>query len=265
LRWLTARGLTALAATPTDCVAFMSDRASAGASGKTLAREVAALRSFFRFLNVTRARPDNPTDLLESPRREKRLPRVLSPEQVNAFLAAIDISTPSGFRDRTLFELVYSCGLRVSEAVALSLADIDFGSRTLIVKGKGNKERMVPFGAEAERWLKDYIQGPRGALQGGKSGNALFLNVRGARLTRKGAWLRFQNPEALSGVTAKVHTLRHSFATHLLAGGADLRSVQELLGHADISTTQIYTHIEDESLELYHADFFDDYRAENEK
>ncbi len=246
-----------------DCVRFIIERSVSGAGGKTLARDIAALRSFFRYLVMEHLRADNPADALESPSREKNLPRVLSPEQVDTFLSAIAMDTPNGVRDRALFELVYSCGLRVSEAVSLSLSDVHFREGLILVKGKGDKERMVPFGEEAKKYLVLYLDESRKILSGNKTSTALFLNNRGTRLTRKGIWKRFQDIEALSGIEAKVHTLRHSFATHLLAGGADLRSVQDLLGHADVSTTQIYTHIENEALQLYHAEFFDNFKPEN--
>lgn len=264
LEWLAQSGRAVETVDSRACIDFVISRSDSGASGKTLARDVAALRSFFRFLVLERIRADNPADLIESPSREKKLPRVFSPEQVDAFLAAIPLDTPLGVRDRTLFELIYSCGLRASEAVALSLSDIHFAARTIVVHGKGNKERMVPFGGEAERWLKTWLESARGDLVGRHATNAVFVNSRGSRLSRKGIWLRFQEIEARSGITGKVHTLRHSFATHLLAGGADLRTVQDLLGHADVATTQIYTHIEDDALQMYHADFFDNYRAEDE-
>ena len=179
-------------------------------------------------------------------------------------LAAIPLDTPNGIRDRALFELVYSCGLRVSEAVSLSIPDIHFRERLILVRGKGNKERMVPFGEPAERWLREYLSSARKALLGNRVSSAVFINSRGGRLSRKGIWSRFQEIEMRSGIESKIHTLRHSFATHLLSGGADLRSVQDLLGHADVATTQIYTHIENESLKLYHADYFDNFRPERE-
>lgn len=265
LAWLTGRRSDFLLATESDCVAFMTTRFDAGLTGKTLARDAAALRSFFSYLKIQRIRPDNPALRLESPRREKTIPRVLSPEQVDSLLGAISPDTPLGVRDRCLFELVYSCGLRVSEAVGLSLADVRLTEGFLFVRGKGNKERMVPFGEAAALWLNRYLHEARKAILGTKKTNALFVNARGTRLSRKGVWMKLQDPECLSGVSAKVHTLRHSFATHLLAGGADLRSVQELLGHADAATTQIYTHLENEALELYHCDIFDNYRANTER
>ncbi|ULQ61113.1 tyrosine recombinase [Brucepastera parasyntrophica] len=257
LEWLEDKGIQIQSVTPEACIGFINERAFSGIKGKTLAKDIAALRSFFRFLILERICTENPAELLESPSRGKHLPRVLSPEQVNIFLAAIPTEKPNGIRDRTLFELIYSCGLRVNEAVLLSLPDIHFKERMIVVTGKGRKERLVPFGNEAEKWLRIYLDGPRQLLLGNRISSAVFLNSRGGRITRKGIWSRFQEIEVRSGITAKIHTLRHSFATHMLAGGADLRSVQDLLGHADISTTQIYTHIEDESLGLYHAEFFD--------
>jgi integrase/recombinase XerD len=167
-------------------------------------------------------------------------------------------------RDRALFELIYSCGLRASEAVSLSVDDVYFAGRTIVVHGKGNKERMVPFGGEAEKYLRLWLDEGRARLAGNRPTKAVFVNNRGGRLSRKGIWKRFQDAEARSGITGKVHTLRHSFATHLLSGGADLRTVQELLGHADVTTTQVYTHVETDALAMYHAEYFDNYRADDD-
>jgi len=264
MHMLEASGIDPALATTDDCIHFIIEKSSSGSGGKTIAKDIAALRSFFRFLILSHLRTDNPSDALQSPVREKKLPRVLSPEQVDQFLSAIPIDTPYGIRDRSLFELVYSCGLRVSEAVTLSLVDIHIKKKLILVKGKGDKERMVPFGPEAEKWLVLYLEETRKTLLGNRISPAVFINNRGTRLSRKGIWKRFQDIEALSGIESKVHTLRHSFATHLLAGGADLRSVQDLLGHADVSTTQIYTHIENETLQLYHAEFFDNFKPEND-
>ena len=247
-----------------DCIDFILARAQEGVTGKTLAKDRAALRSFYRFLQLENIRADNPAEQLENPRREKTLPPVLSPEQVDMLLAAIPLDTPNGIRDRALFELIYSAGLRVSEAAALSLEDIFFNEQLIKVRGKGGKERIVPFGAQAEQSLAVYLQTARplllnpAATQHTVTAGAVFLNCRGNRLTRKGIWKRLQDFERLSGVTTKIHTLRHSYATHLLAGGADLRSVQCLLGHSSITTTQIYTHIEDKDLAAYHRRFFEE-------
>jgi integrase/recombinase XerD len=259
--WLVARDATVERADGDDCVDYLLGRFDRGVTGKTLARDAAALRSFYRYLILERVRDDNPADLLENPRREQTLPRVLSPPQVDSLIASIDAATPSGVRDRALFELIYSCGLRISEAVSLSLPDVDFRERVIRVIGKGNKERLVPFGERAASSLRSYLAESRPVLARGKKTHAFFLNRLGGRLTRKGMWKRFTELASLAGLDAKVHTLRHSFATHLLAGGADLRSVQELLGHSDVSTTQVYTHVETSSLKLYHSDCFDTFRA----
>nr|MBP7480148.1 tyrosine-type recombinase/integrase [Spirochaetaceae bacterium] len=159
-------------------------------------------------------------------------------------------------RDRALFELIYSCGLRISEVSGILLQNVHLNERLLWVTGKGNKERVVPFGDQAHYYLKQWIGEVRPLVLGSRIVPWLFVNYKGNQFSRKGIWKRFQELEAVSGVTAKVHTLRHSFATHLLSGGADLRSVQELLGHADLATTQIYTHIEESRLKQYHAEYF---------
>lgn len=254
--------LTAIDVQREECIGFIIARADSGLEGTTLARDLSALRSFFSFLCTQGFRNDNPTDGIESPRRGKKLPRVFDQSQIDLFLASIDIKRPGGLRDRCLFELIYSCGLRVSEAVSLSIKNINMNEQVLIVTGKGNKQRMIPFGSEAKKWLLMYLEHERPALMKAGNPTAVFLNNRGQRLSRKGMWKRFQEIESNSGVYGKIHTLRHSFATHLLDGGADLRSVQELLGHADISTTQIYTHVEAETLQMYHNEFFDNYTAE---
>ncbi len=228
----------------------------------TLARDIPALDAFFRFLTVAGVRKDNPVVLLERPARGRHLPRVISVEDVSKLLSAIDTSKPDGVRDYALFELIYSCGLRISEAVSLSLNDVRLEEKVVIVLGKGGKERMVPFGNVSLSWLKRYLSEVRPLLCSALSGSFFFLGKKGKPLTRKAAWDRFHALALKTGVSAKIHTLRHSFATHLLAGGADLRSVQELLGHSDIATTQIYTHIENESLKMYHSEFFDE-KADN--
>jgi integrase/recombinase XerD len=172
------------------------------------------------------------------------LPEVLSQKRVEDILAFPDPEKPLGLRDRALYELIYSSGLRVSEAVALNVQDCSFSEGIVRLRGKGNKERMVPFGGEAALWLKRYLEEVRpGLLKSGRS-PALFLGRTGKRLSRKGMWRNYAAVTGLAGTGSKLHTLRHSYATELLAGGADLRSVQELLGHADLATTQIYTHVD---------------------
>ncbi|MEL3899662.1 tyrosine recombinase XerD [Treponema phagedenis] len=253
-----------------DCMHFIISRSEAGIMGKTTAKDIAALNSFYRFLILENVRQDNPAENIEAPRREKNLPRVLSPEEVDLLLDSIPLNSPNGIRDRALFELIYSAGLRVSEVVGLSLEDIFFDEQLLKVTGKGSKERIVPFGKQAKQQLQNYIDGARKAFikpqytENTETRGAVFLNKNGKRLSRKGIWKRLQEIEVISGINTKVHTLRHSYATHLLAGGADLRSVQCLLGHADISTTQIYTHIETDELEMYHKEFFTEKEKTNE-
>lgn len=240
----------------TDIVYYFTWRKTGGVDELTVAKDVSALRAFGNFLVGIRIWNENLVLQIERPKIHRNLPRVLEPEQVDTLLAAIDISTPLGIRDRALFELIYSCGLRISEASGLLLQNVHLQERFMVVLGKGGKERMIPFGYDAWFWLSRWLNEIRPGLSGRNNPATVFLNSRGQPLSRKGIWKRFQDIEAVSGVSAKVHTLRHSFATHLLAGGADLRSVQELLGHSDLTTTQIYTHIDNEELQLYHEEFF---------
>jgi integrase/recombinase XerD len=220
-----------------------------------MARVVSSVHAFCKFMRLEGIRPDDPSELIETPKQERSLPSVLAPEEVDRFLASIDPGTPRGLRDRALFELIYSCGLRISEAACLTFDQLYLRERVIRVVGKRRKERLVPFGEEAALWLSRYLEEGRPALEKART-DRVFLNQTGRGISRKGIWKRFDGLRDASGVDAKVHTFRHSFATHLLAGGADLRTVQELLGHSDISTTQIYTHIEPESLQDYHRDYF---------
>jgi integrase/recombinase XerD len=223
---------------------------------RSAAKAIAALRSFFRFVIDEGLRKDNPASLLEAPRREERLPEALPGEAVDALLALIKTDTPAGLRDRALFELVYSSGLRVSEAVGLDIDDCFFDEAVVRVTGKGGKERFVPFGSAAETALRAYLtDGRPHFLKITRKTSALFLSRFGRRLGRKGIWKNYAALAARNGVSSRLHSLRHSFATELLAGGADLRSVQELLGHADIATTQIYTHVAVSRLEEEHKKY----------
>lgn len=231
-------------------------RRAEGRSELTIAKDISALRAFGSFLSRSGMWDENYALALDRPKASRALPRVLSSEQVDRLLSSIDASTPLGARDAALFEVIYSCGLRISEAADLLVENVHMNERVLLARGKGDKERMVPFGDEAEKKLQAYLDGARASLVGGKIVAQVFVNYRGEPMSRKGIWKRFQDYEALSGVKAKVHTLRHSFATHLLAGGADLRSVQELLGHSDLATTQIYTHVDDAQLRESHEKYF---------
>jgi site-specific recombinase XerD len=219
---------------------------SGGAAPATVARKLAAVRGLFDFLVRTERVGQNPADLVSSPKREQKLPKVLSGEQVRTMLEKIPARTPLELRDRAMFELAYSCGLRCEEIVNLDAASMDFDSEQLRVLGKGSKERLLPVGEPAQRALRRYLDRGRHALADGSREPALFLSKSGRRLSssditrRLALWVR----EAALAAGVSPHSLRHSFATHLLEGGADLRTIQELLGHASISTTQVYTRVD---------------------
>ncbi len=254
--FLARQGKEPLTATGEDLLSFLVWRHEKGLSRTTMARLVASIHSLYKFMKLEGLRRDDPSLLIQTPRQERNLPDVLRPEEVDRFLGSIDISTPNGLRDRALFELIYSCGLRISEAAGLTFDRLYLKERLLRVVGKRKKERIVPFGDEAYTWLDKYLKGARAHFEKGRASDLVFLNQEGRGISRKGIWKRFSGIRSVSGVSAKVHTFRHSFATHLLAGGADLRTVQELLGHSDISSTQIYTHIEEEALQGYHREYF---------
>ena len=225
-------------------------------SPRTLSRILSSLRSMMEYLQLSGVRKDNPLNSMDMPRITQSLPEVMNLEEIEAFLDAIPLDTNLGKRDRTLFELIYSCGLRVSEAVDMEMTHIFLEEGMIQVFGKGSKERWVPLGSEAEYWLRLYLKDVRPRLlKPGIQTNKVFLNNRGKGLSRKGMWKNFRTIADNAGVSGKIHTLRHSFATHLLQGGADLRSVQEMLGHSDISTTQIYTHLDRDDLVKAHGDF----------
>jgi integrase/recombinase XerD len=223
---------------------------------RSAAKVVSALRSFFRFAMDERLINENPAVIIESPKPRASLPEVMDKETVERLLSVIETKSLLGCRDRCLFELVYSAGLRVSEAAGLNIRDIDIESGVAKVRGKGNKERLVLFGQEAANQLRQYLQETRGQLAGKvNKSEALFIGRSGKRLSRKGIWRNYAKWAVLAGTSSHLHTLRHSFATSLLAGGADLRAVQELLGHASLSTTQIYTHVDVSVLRENHRRF----------
>ncbi len=235
---------------------FLAWRQTQNCSSITISKDISALRSFGSFLVRRNMWSENYALLLEKPKAVHNLPKVLSENQVENLLGSIDISDAYGVRDDALFELIYSCGLRVSEACSLLIDNLHLEEQIVLVRGKGDKERIVPFGGEAKEKLIKYLNEVRPNLVKGKNVKEVFVNYKGEPLSRQGVWKRFHQMELSSGITAKIHTLRHSFATHLISHGADLRAVQELLGHADLSTTQIYTHIEDKQLEDYHKKYF---------
>ncbi len=216
-----------------------------GKSAATVSRSLASIRSFFRFLNREGALSGNPAALLDTPKVEKRLPRVLSPTEVETLLYRPVLSSPVGLRDRAMFEVLYATGIRVSELVSLQVADINLAAGFIKCKGKGGKERMVPLGTVAVKAVEGYLGTGRKQLVRSGEVRALFVNCHGRQMTRQGFWKLLKKHVRGTNIEANIspHTLRHSFATHLLDNGADLRAVQEMLGHADISTTQIYTHV----------------------
>ncbi|MCD6121456.1 MAG: site-specific tyrosine recombinase XerD [Spirochaetales bacterium] len=238
-----------------DIIEYFVHRQLMGSSQRTIAKAISSLRSIFRFFTVERLREDNPMEWIETPRIGRSIPRVFSLEEIDSFLAKINTRKPLGIRDRAMFELIYSCGLRVSEVVELTLSRVYLNESLVRIIGKGNRERLVPMGEEVKYWLQEYLTYARPKLLKRRKVQAVFLNHLGNKLTRKGIWLRFKETAKNAGIEGKVHTLRHSFATHLLQGGANLRSVQELLGHSDISTTQIYTHIGKKDLQRYHKTY----------
>lgn len=231
--------------TLSDLEAFVRDLMTSGLSPASTARAVAAVRGYFKFLRVNGTIAANPADDLRSPRSFKALPKFLSTEEVDALLAAPDVTKPRGLRDRALIELLYATGLRVSELVGLRVADVRISEGFLKTIGKGSKERIVPIGDEAASWVSKYLNEARPGLMRNKETPFLFLNARGHRLSRVGFWKGLKAYGVKAGVRGSLspHVLRHSFATHLLDRGADLRAIQAMLGHADLSTTQIYTHV----------------------
>jgi len=228
-----------------DLEAFVRELMTSGLSPASTARGVAAVRGYFKYLRLNGAIAVNPADDLRRPRSFKALPKFLSTEDVDALLAAPDVSQPRGLRDRALIELLYATGLRVSELVGLRTADVRLAEGFLKTLGKGSKERIVPIGDEAASWVGKYLKEARPTLTKGREVPWLFLNNRGQRLSRVGFWKALKAYGAKAGLRASLspHVLRHSFATHLLDRGADLRAIQAMLGHADLSTTQIYTHV----------------------
>lgn len=222
----------------------------------TRARNVAALKSFFRFLYMEKYTESNLGELLDVPRKEKVLPKYLTMEEVERLLEAPDITTPNGCRDKAMLELLYASGLRVSELITLRLNDISFEMAYVRCFGKGSKERIIPLGSYALDALEHYIEVCRPKVANNWQTDTLFLNKNGKGLTRQGFWKLIKKYGREAAITADItpHVLRHSFATHLLSGGADLRAIQEMLGHADIATTQIYTHLLGEQmLDVYNA------------
>ncbi|MFA5536887.1 MAG: site-specific tyrosine recombinase XerD [Bacillota bacterium] len=224
---------------------YLNDLQKEGKAVTTISRHLAAIKAFYRFLAREGLVDKDPTSKLETPKNITKLPRVLMEKEVDRLLEQPSVSTGAGLRDKAMLELLYATGMRVSELVSLDMDKINLDASFLLCMGKGSKERIIPFGSVANNYLRQYLDWGRRELIGKKSCNAVFLNHLGTRLTRQGFWKILKKYVKKADIKKNVtpHTLRHSFATHLLEHGADLRSVQEMLGHSDISTTQIYTHV----------------------
>ncbi len=252
--WLDGQGRTLVDARESDLLGYASAR-HASTRASTANRRLAVFRRFYRWALRERLVDADPTLRLLAARQALRVPKSLSEAQVEALLAAPDTATPLGLRDRTMIELMYASGLRVSELVGLKTVQLGLAEGAVRITGKGAKERLVPFGAEAQDWVTRYLADARAAILRGRASDALFVTGRGGGMTRQMFWTLIKRHARRAGITAPLspHTLRHAFATHLLNHGADLRAVQMLLGHADISTTTIYTHVARERLRQLHA------------
>ena len=241
------RGVRIEKLTRSDLEGFVRNQMSDGRSPRSVARAVACYRGFYRYLILDGRLKASPADDLRPPRAWKTLPRFLSVEEVDQLVAQPDVATPRGLRDRALIELLYATGMRVSELISLRPSDVNLDASYLTCTGKGEKQRIVPIGDEAAAWVRRYLRDGRGALLRRRSSPRLFVNARGggSGLTRVGFWkiLKAYARQARLRTAVSPHLIRHSFATHLLERGADLRAIQMMLGHADLSTTQIYTHV----------------------
>jgi integrase/recombinase XerD len=252
--FLSEHGLDALEARPADIGDFLADLATGNGrpacSAATVHRKTACLRSFYKHLRRDELIGDDPTAALSTPRRAKKLPQVLNYAEVQKLLAAPRGAEPTALRDRALLEVMYACGLRASETIGLEISDVDLQEGFLRARGKGSKERLVPLGRQAIAAISAYLRSGRSKLVGERHEPKLFVNFRGGPLSRQGLYKIVQRRARDAGLAGQMspHTLRHSFATHLLAGGCDLRAVQEMLGHADIATTQMYTHLSGQQL-----------------
>ena len=227
--------------------AYLKTLYDLGLSTRSAARRVSSIKSFYNWLAANDYIERNPADKLDAPKLSRKLPDVLSVEEIEQMFATADLANPRGVRDRAILETFYACGLRVSELIGLTLSNVFFDDRVVRVFGKGAKERLVPIGSSAVTYLREYLKRGRPILNKHAAGeNVVFLNARGGRLSRMGVYNIVANAARDAGIERKIHphTFRHSFATHLIEGGADLRAVQEMLGHVDISATQIYTHVD---------------------
>lgn len=255
LRWLDARRVPVVRTTRAEVLAFIAARVAAGARPRSTARQLSSFRRFFRFMVREGEVGDDPTAQIAMPKIGRSLPKSLTEDEVEALLAAPAVADPLGHRDRTMLEVLYATGLRVSELVNLKHSQVNANQGVIRIVGKGNRERLIPLGEEAVRWLAEFVDGPRTEILLERQTDYLFPTRRGDRMTRQAFWHIIKRYAKKAGVEKELspHTLRHAFATHLLNRGADLRVVQMLLGHSDLSTTQIYTHVARERMKDLHA------------
>lgn len=256
-KWLSSKDKTMKACTEIDINMFLAEKIKKGNLSTSINRSLSSIKSFFNWLTYNSIIKINPSELIESPKIGRKLPINISEEDVEKILCAPDLSSPYGIRDKAMLELLYATGLRISELINLKFNEIDFKRGIVKIAGKGGKERIVPVGETALSWLTDYIDNIRQDLIAENENVYLFLNNRGKQLSRKSCWSIINNysKASLDSKTISPHSLRHAFATHLLNHGADLRSVQMLLGHSSLSTTQIYTHVAKERLIKFHSKF----------
>jgi integrase/recombinase XerD len=254
-RWLAQRHTELSHTARSDLLAFIAARVEAGARPRSTARQLSSFRRFFRFLVREGLVREDPTAQIAMPRIGRSLPKSMSEPEVESLLAAPSVSDPLGHRDRAMLEVLYATGLRVSELVSLKVTQVNVQQGVIRVLGKGNRERLIPLGEEAVRWLQAFMAGPRGEILLDRNTDSLFPTRRGDRMTRQAFWHIIKRYARKAGVDRELspHTLRHAFATHLLNHGADLRVVQMLLGHSDLSTTQIYTHVARERMKDLHS------------
>ena len=254
-RWLEQQDVDLSVAQRGDILSFMASRVQAGARPRSTARQLSSFRRFFKHLVREGSLREDPTAQIAMPKVGRSLPRSLMEEEVEALLAAPTVGDPLGHRDRTMLEVLYATGLRVSELVNLKLTQVNLNQGVLRVVGKGDRERLIPLGEEAVQWVQQFLQGPRVEILLERQTDYLFPTRRGDRMTRQAFWHIIKRYARKAGIAKELspHTLRHAFATHLLNHGADLRVVQMLLGHSDLSTTQIYTHVARERLKDMHS------------
>ena len=252
---LTGKSVDLVAASKSDILDYISWRVEGGAKPRSTARQLSSFRRFFRYLLREGVISDDPTAQIAMPKIGRALPQSLTEEEVDALLGAPNVSESLGHRDRAMLELLYATGVRVSELINLKMNQVNLNQGVLRIVGKGDRERLIPLGDEAQDWLKEFIDGPRVEILLERQSEYLFPTRRGDRMTRQAFWHIIKRYAKKAGVRKKLspHTVRHAFATHLLNNGADLRVVQLLLGHSDVSTTQIYTHVARERLKDLHA------------